>query len=84
MELSQISVIADKVGIDTDDLNECIEDQRHVDVLVRNYQEGLDATAGRIGTPFSVVFAADGSRTVVSGAQPMDNWVSLIDTLLAK
>ncbi len=83
-DLSQISIIAENIGLDADKLNKCISEEKYVSVLATNIQEALDATAGRLGTPFSVVIAADGSRTVVNGAQPKENWVLLIDSLLNK
>jgi protein-disulfide isomerase len=83
-DLAQLSIIAENIGLNADKLNKCISEEKYVSLLAKNIQEALDATAGRLGTPFSVVIASDGSRTAVSGAQPKENWVSLIDSILAK
>ncbi len=83
-DLVQLPIIAESIGLDVDDFNECISEERQVATLIKNYQEALDVNAGRIGTPFSIVIGPDGSRTVVSGAQPEANWITLIDELLAK
>jgi len=72
---------AEEVGVDADDFNECLESQRHRQIVQQSY---LDAgAAGGGGTPYSVIVTQDGQNLVVSGAQPYDAIAAQLDAALA-
>lgn len=85
-DLNQLPIIAEEIGLDVAEFNKCMEEERHISAIEADYRDALNATAGRVGTPFNVVFTKDGQRIVASGALPKNtgetNWKKIIDGLL--
>ncbi|NCS99252.1 thioredoxin domain-containing protein [Candidatus Parcubacteria bacterium] len=78
-DTSKLSTYAQEIGINVDEFNSCMEESRHIDKI----QEDIDnavATGGR-GTPHSIIVAGD-EKIVIPGAQPFQQWKSVIDSLL--
>ncbi|HMP67613.1 MAG TPA: thioredoxin domain-containing protein [Candidatus Paceibacterota bacterium] len=84
LDLNQLPVIAEMVGLNVSEFNLCMSEERHVADIEEDYREILDATAGQVGTPYNVIFTANGDRLVASGALPVANWISIIDQILSQ
>lgn len=69
-----------KAGVDGASFDSCIADERFVDKVESDYQEGL--TAGVTGTPGNFVMNGDGEVWVIPGAVEIDTLKSTIDDAL--
>jgi len=68
---------AEELGLDVDAFNQCMADQRYMDNISSNFQEGVNA--GVTGTP---AFFINGQ--FLSGAQPFEAFQQIIEGMLAK
>lgn len=70
---------AERLGINTDDLNSCMSDTSIAAKVSADLRE-VQALGGR-GTPFAVVIGPSGEMTPVSGALPYESWLSVISSV---
>lgn len=68
---------AQDLGLDTEEFNECLDSGRMADEVANDMREGQDA--GVRGTPGFLV-----NDQLVSGAQPFENFKTIIEAELAK
>ncbi len=68
---------ADQLGLDVDEFSRCIDEQRYLDEVQKDFQDGV--AAGVRGTP---TFFINGVPLV--GAQPFENFQAVIEQELAK
>ncbi len=68
---------ADELGLDVDEFSRCIDEQRYLDEVQKDFNDG--AAAGVRGTP---TFFINGIPLV--GAQPFENFQAVIDQELAR
>ena len=71
------SAFAEEIGIDASAFDQCMVEERYLDNIQQNFQEGVGA--GVTGTP---AFFINGQ--FVSGAQPYEVFQQIIDSLLAE
>ena len=82
LELDQLPQIAQDIGLDRVKFEECLDSGKYAQHIEDDYQDSL--ASGGTGTPYSVIIAADGSTTAVSGALPFSAIKSFIDLALSK
>ena len=82
LDLALLPTFAADLGMDRGRFSECLQSGRHADRVTRDQR---DATAaGAQGTPYSVVLAPDGTKAIVSGAQPYTAVKKAIEDALAR
>lgn len=82
LDLALLPTFAADLGMDRGRFSECLQSGRHADRVTRDQR---DATAaGAQGTPYSVVLAPDGTKSIVSGAQPYTAVKKAIEDALAR
>jgi len=80
LDLSKLPTIAQKIGIDVDTFNSCLENGGGLDKISDDVQEIVGI--GGTGTPHSIIITKDGRQIPVKGAQTYTFMKSLIDSLL--
>ncbi len=80
LELSELPQIAQDVGLDRQQFEECLNSGKYAQYVQTDYQDAV--TAGGTGTPYSVIIDADGNKIPVSGAVPYEQLKQVIDSLL--
>jgi protein-disulfide isomerase len=83
-DLNELPNIAEFAGLDRAAFEACQEEERHLDKVREDFEEGVAATSPNLGTPFNVVIAPDGTKIAVSGAQPKEAWTTMFDQMLAE
>jgi protein-disulfide isomerase len=80
LDLSQLPVIAEEVGLDVAVFTECLESDRYAEKVRDSYSEAI--ALGAQGTPFTLIMV--GSEAVVlPGGQPYDSMRAAIDAVLS-
>jgi protein-disulfide isomerase len=77
LDQAELPKIAEYVGIDVTQFNECLSSGTYAE-HVANDLENAVATGGR-GTPWSIFVAPDGSKLPINGAQPYEALKQLIE-----
>ena len=80
LDPAQLPKMAKAVELDVTAFNTCLSSGRYTAKVEADYQDAIKA--GGQGTPNSILISKDGTKTVVSGAQPYENLKSIIDALL--
>ena len=80
LDLAQLPVIAGKVGLDVKAFNTCLSSGKYAAKVEADYQDAVKA--GGRGTPNSIIVSADGTKTVIQGAQSFEAVKGIIDALL--
>jgi predicted DsbA family dithiol-disulfide isomerase len=82
LDLAQLPVIAQELGLDVAAFNACLSSDRHIDKITASYTEAIEA--GGRGTPYTLVLVngelVEGGA--LSGAQPYDSMRAIVDTVL--
>lgn len=79
LELSQLSDIAQYIGLDKRKFDECLNSGKYASKIQDHYQQAI--AAGGRGTPYSVVIAGD-QKIPVSGAVPFEQLKAILDPLV--
>jgi len=82
LDLAQLPVIAETIGLDVEEFTTCQKDPAMAEIVEAHFQDGI--VAGAQGTPYSLIIEKDGTQTVVNGAQPYNIVKSTIEGLLTK
>ena len=81
LDLKQLPVIAEKVGLDTEEFMTCLNDPAMAQKVEDQFQDGI--SAGARGTPYSLIVDRNNNiKEVINGAEPLANVKAKIDTLL--
>ncbi|MBI4127749.1 MAG: thioredoxin domain-containing protein [Parcubacteria group bacterium] len=80
LDLEQLPVIAQEVGLDVASFEACLESGKYQERIQNDADEAI--RIGGTGTPFSVIVDAEGKATPFSGAQPYENLKTVIDPLV--
>lgn len=80
LDLAQLPVIAEYVGLDRVKFETCLNSGKYDKRIQEDVDDAL-ASGGR-GTPYSVVIAKNGKKAVISGAQSVAGIKSVVDPLL--
>ena len=83
LDLSLLPQFAEEVGADKQEFNKCLESGRTADIVQRDLDNALEATGGKIGTPFSIIILKDGQKFELGGALPFEALKQGIDSILA-
>jgi len=75
--LERLPVMAQEIGLDQAKFKSCLDSGKYAAKVAKDQQEGADA--GVEGTPATFV-----NGTLVSGAQPLSNFKTVIDGILKK
>jgi len=81
LDLAQLPVIAEEVGLDSASFTSCLDSGRHAAAVQEDLEEVL--AAGGRGTPHSIVLV-NGEQIPVEGGQPYEVFQGLIDAVLAE
>ncbi|MEI6222708.1 MAG: DsbA family protein [bacterium] len=76
----EMSKIAVSLGIDKTKFDTCVSSGRLASLVAEDEQDGQDA--GARGTPYSILIAPNGKKTVINGAQPYAVVKQMIDAAL--
>ncbi len=79
LDLNQLSVIAEDVGIDPMALQACVDSGKYADKIQAQFDEAI--ASGARGTPYNVIFV-NGEQAPIEGAQPIEVMRKVIETLL--
>ncbi len=80
LDPAELPKIAKKIGLDVKAFNTCLSSGKYANKVEADYQDAVKA--GGRGTPNSIVVAADGTKTVIQGAQSFEAVKSIIDAIL--
>ncbi len=82
LDLTQLPLIAEEIGLNKEEFNECLVSRRHQDIVQKDYENAV-ASGGR-GTPHSIlVITSTGERIPIQGALPYENIKQAIDGILS-
>lgn len=82
LDLALLDTFALDAEVETQALTDCREGAEAASAVEEDFQDAI--ASGGTGTPYSVIIAADGSRTPFSGAQPKANIERAITQALEK
>jgi protein-disulfide isomerase len=82
LDPAMLPTIATQVGLDRKKFEECLASGKWASKVEEQYQDGVRATGGRPGTPFSVIITKNGAKLPINGAQPYQVVKTLIDTVI--
>ncbi len=80
LDLSQLPVLAEQVGLNKKKFEECLSSGKFAAHVSQDEQDAV-ASGGR-GTPHTVILTSDGKKIPASGALPYENFKAIIDPLL--
>ncbi|MBI1974717.1 MAG: thioredoxin domain-containing protein [Candidatus Zambryskibacteria bacterium] len=80
LDPQELPKIAGAIGLDVSAFNTCLESGKYKDMVTQSVEEAVKA--GARGTPYSIIIAKDGTKTVINGAEPIDMVKSKINALL--
>jgi len=80
LDLDDLPQIAESVGLDAGKFQECLDERRYKDAVQDDLQDATNS--GGTGTPYSVVIAEDGTKSVIPGALPFESIKGIIDAAL--
>jgi protein-disulfide isomerase len=79
LDLAQLPVIAQQVGLNVETFNTCMTSGRHNEKIQASYNEAV--AAGAQGTPYTLLMVG-GESVVLPGSQPYDSMRAAIDAVL--
>ena len=80
LDLDDLPQIAESVGLDVGKFQECLDERRYKDAVQADLKDATNS--GGQGTPYSIVIAADGTKSVIPGALPYESIKAIIDEAL--
>lgn len=82
LDLAELPKIAEYIGLDKTQFNECLTSGKYAKRVADDLSDGVKS--GAQGTPYSVVIAVNGQKFVINGAQPYANVRAVIEQALAE
>jgi protein-disulfide isomerase len=79
LDLAQLPIIAQSIGLDVNAFNSCLSSNKYAKKISDSYSEAIKL--GAQGTPFTLVMVGDQAVTL-SGNQPYDSMRAAIDAVL--
>jgi protein-disulfide isomerase len=80
LDLTQLPVIAQQIGLDVNKFNQCLNSGQETQKVQDSYNEAI--AAGGQGTPFILIMVGK-DAVALNGAQPYDSMRAAIDAVLA-
>ncbi len=74
--------IADYIGLDTQKFQKCLDSGKYKDHVSYDYEDATNS--GGQGTPYSIVIAANGKKSVIPGALPFEAVKEIVDKALSE
>ncbi|MFY9457760.1 MAG: thioredoxin domain-containing protein [Candidatus Spechtbacterales bacterium] len=82
LDLGDLSKIAGYISLDTQKFQECLDSGKYKDHISDDLADATNS--GGQGTPYSVVIAANGKKSVIPGALPYEAVKEIIDKALSE
>lgn len=82
LDLAELPRIAEFVGLNRAQFETCLASSKYASKVQTDYEDAVNA--GGMGTPFSIAIAANGTKTLISGAQPYSVVKDTIEQALKK
>ena len=82
LDLAELPKIAEYVGLDKVQFNQCLESGKYAKRVADDLTDGVNS--GARGTPYSVVVSANGEKFIINGAQPYESVKAIINQALAE
>lgn len=80
LDLAQLPVIANNVGLNVAAFETCLASGKYADHIQKDLDDAI--AAGGQGTPYTVIITPTGDKIPLSGAHPIANVKKAIDTIL--
>lgn len=80
LDPAELPKIASYIGLDVSAFNTCLSSGKYEEKVTKQMEEAVKA--GARGTPYSIIIAKDGTKTIINGAEPLLNVRQKIDSLL--
>ena len=80
LDLATLPDLAEQVGLDKEEFQECLDSGRHAGKVQAQYEDA--SQAGGQGTPYNVIIGPNGDKVPLAGAYPIDSFKQIIDSLL--
>jgi len=82
LDLAQLPIIAEEVGLNKEAFNECLNSGRYAEKVQADYENAV--ASGGEGTPHSIlIITSTGERVLIPGALPYQNIKQAIDGILS-
>jgi protein-disulfide isomerase len=75
-----LPVIAQKIGLNVDDFNTCLNSGKYTAQIAQDYNDGL--AVGAQGTPYTILVTKDGTKLPIQGEESYDDLKASVDLLL--
>lgn len=72
INLDELPKIAERVGLNRGQFEECLNSGRHIGLIEEHMKNAVDS--GARGTPYSVIIGRDGKKYKISGAYPYEDF----------
>jgi len=82
LDLDDLPEIAEYVGLNKQRFQECLDSGKYKDHIASDLEDAFNS--GGQGTPYSIVIAPDGTKSVIPGALSFEAVKGIIDEALAK
>jgi protein-disulfide isomerase len=80
LDLAQLPIIAQEIGLDRTAFKKCLDSGKFADYVAHDLDDAR--AAGGSGTPYSVVIAANSEKFTINGAQSYEEVKRIIDAAL--
>jgi len=80
LDINSLKAYASQIGLNTEKFNRCLDTDEKASIVAEDLKQGM--ASGARGTPYFVVINKEGKSSVVSGAQPWENFEAVIKSLL--
>ena len=80
LDMSLLPEIAQKMGLERESFQECLDSGRHAQKIADDYNNAVES--GGRGTPFSIIISENGRKTIIPGSLPFSSIKTVIDSLL--
>lgn len=82
LDLAELPKIAEYIGLDKDQFNQCLGSGKYAKRVADDLSDGVKS--GARGTPYNIVVSAIGEKFVINGAQPYESVRAVINQALAE
>lgn len=80
LDLDKLPEIAEEIGLDRVEFEECLESGRHAEKVADDVEDAQNS--GGQGTPWSIVIAPDGTKSAINGAYPYTEVKNIVEEAL--
>lgn len=80
LDAAELPRIAEYVGLNRTEFEQCLASGKYAGRIQENFDDG--AQSGATGTPYSIIIAKNGKKSVINGAQPYVTVKSAVEAAL--